>query len=121
MALRYQEKEDEIDRLAKEERATPVLVLVVVMFALIAGIFAFLTGESLKSYEQDMGWLLAFAFVYWMVSPFYYEFRLRTKETNGKATTILEKLEKLEEEFGERLSAIEGKLDTVEDRVDELH
>lgn len=120
MALRYQDSEDEIDRLAKEERATPVLVLLVVMFALIAGIWEFLIGKNLKSYEQELGWLLGFAFAYWMLSPFYYEFRIRTKETEGKATAILERLEKLEEGFGMRLNAIEEKLDKVEDRVDEL-
>lgn len=120
MAIHYQDKDDEIDRLAKEERAMPVLILVIVMFALIAGIWAYLTGGSLKSYGRDMAGVLGLAFAYWLFSPFYYEFRLRTKEANGKATATLERLERLEARFGERLNVIEEKLDTIEHRSLEL-
>jgi len=119
MKLRYQDK-DEIDRLAKEERGTPILIFLVVFLALIDGVRAVLTGESLKSYGQGLALLLGFAFVYWVLSPLYYEFRIRTKETNGKTTAILELLEKIDERLDERLNSIEEKLNIVEEHHAEL-
>ena len=96
MALRFQDERDEFDRAAKEERATPVLIFLFVLIAAIHGLFAWLRGESVASYVKDLAWLLAFGIAYWMLAPFYYEFRFRTKEIDGKVSAIEKKLEEID-------------------------
>ncbi len=116
MALRFQrEKDDEIDRAVKEERATPVLIFVLVLFAAIAGVGAWISGVSLASFGKDLIWLVGFGFVYWLFSPFYFEFRIRAKEIDGKVSAIEEAMNASKEahaELLERLTAIEKKLNS---------
>ncbi len=112
MALRFQ-KEDEVDRAVKEERHTGAVVFVVVFFAVIHGAYAWFRGESLESYEKDLAWWIGFGFVYWIVVPFYYEFRFRTKEIDGKVSAIEEAVKTSEARLTkmmEKLTAIERAL-----------
>jgi hypothetical protein len=117
MALRFQKSDDgEIDRAAKEERATPLLIILLVLFAAIQGGFTWFRGESLTSYAKDLAWWIGFGTAYWMFSPFYYELRIRAKEIDGKVSAIEEAVAALKgdrAELLERLSAIEGKLDLI--------
>src|SRR5271157_3302646 len=113
VALRFQDRDDEIDRAAKEERATPVLILFFVLFAAIHGVVWWFSGGSLASYAKDLAWMLGFGLAYWMLAPFYYEFRIRSKEILGTVTKIEEAVSAVKEdqkELLERLSAIEDKL-----------
>ncbi len=117
MVLRFQKK-DESDRAAKEERHTGGLVVVLVLVAVIHGAFAWFSDKSLASYEVDLVWLFGFGFVYWMAAPFYYEFRIRTKEIDGKVSAIEEAVNALREghaELLERFTAIEEKLTEIQD------
>ena len=118
MALRFQDRDDDVDRAAKEERHTGGLVAVLVLVAVIHGATAWFSGKSLTSYEVDLAWLFGFGFVYWMVVPFYYEFRIRTKEIDGKVSAIEEAGNASKEghaELLERLTAIEEKLTEIQD------
>jgi hypothetical protein len=45
MPLHFQ-KEDDVDRAAKEERHTPALVFVLVLFAAIDGVFAWFRDDA---------------------------------------------------------------------------
>src|SRR5271157_6172712 len=103
VALRFQDRDDEIDRAAKEERATPVLILFFVLFAAIHGVVWWFSGGSLASYAKDLAWMLGFGLAYWMLAPFYYEFRIRTKEILGAVSAVMED----QKELQEKLSAIE--------------
>ncbi len=88
-------------------------MFLLVVYALIDGIFAWFRDESLASYGKNLAWLIAIGFVYWLVAPYYYEFRNRTKEIDGKVTAIEEALNKSTDgqmELMERLAAIERKL-----------
>jgi hypothetical protein len=117
MALRFQ-KVDDVDRAAKEERHTAVLVIVGVLYAATDGIFAWLRSESLPSYGKNLAGLIAFGFVYWLAAPFYYEFRIRTKEIDGKVSAIEQAVTASREgqaELLERLNLIEGKLAEIQD------
>ncbi len=89
MSLRFQ-KQDQVDRAAKEASRGSVLALSIagVPVAVLLGVSAWLGGESLASYGKDLFWLIAFVFVYWIVAPFYYEFRFRSKEIDGKVSAI---------------------------------
>lgn len=117
MVLRFQkEKDDEIDRAAKEERAMPVVIFLLLLFAAILGVFAWFQGKSLTSYAEDLVWLYGFGIAYWLLSPFYFEFRIRAKEIDGKVSAIEKTVAALKgdrAELLERLSAIEGKLDLI--------
>jgi hypothetical protein len=116
MALRFQEKDD-VDQAAKEERETGGLLIMLVLYAAIDGAFTFFKGESLASYGKNLAWLVGIGFVLWMVAPFYYEFRFRTKEIDGKVSAIEDAVILSREdqaELLERLTAIEERLEAMQ-------
>lgn len=117
MALRFQHgNDDEISRAAREERGTPVLVFLLVLYAVIQGAIAWVRGETLASYEKDLSWCLGFAITYWIFAPFYYELRIREKEIDGKVSAIEQTVTALNghrAELLERLSTIEEKLNSI--------
>lgn len=134
MVLRFQER-DEVDRAAKETRATGVMVFVLVLSAVVTGAVAWFSGESLASYEKVLALYIGLGFVNWLAAPFYHEFRIRTKEIDGKVSAIEEAANALMEshaavtvsriewtvnasredlaELLERLTAIENRLDSI--------
>ncbi len=94
----------------------PVMIFLLVLFAAIQGGLAWFRGGNLASYTQDIAWLVGFGFAYWLLAPFYYEFRIRAKEIDGKVSAIEETVAALKGDRAEllkRLSAIEGKLDLI--------
>jgi len=118
MALRFQ-KDDEVDRAAKEAAHPGVLVFVLAVFALVDGLFSWLRGESFASYGKNLAEFTAFGFAYWIVAPFYYEFRLRTEEVDGKVSAIEGAVKKIQEgqtELFERLRSVEEKLGAIQDQ-----
>lgn len=120
MALRFQKK-DEVDRAAKEARQTGVMVFLLVFLAVITGAGAWLSGESLASYERELGFYICCAFVTWLALPIYHEFRIRTKEIDGKASAVEDAVNASKEahaELLERLIAIERKLDAMRSELD---
>jgi hypothetical protein len=123
MALRFQGN-DEVDRAAKEERHTGGLAVLLVLYALIDGAFSWFRGESLASYGKNLAWLVGFGFVYWVAAPFYYEFRIRTKEIDGKLSAIEATVIASKEghsELLEKLTAIEEKLEELSEKVENLN
>ncbi|MGP8259906.1 MAG: hypothetical protein ACLQM6_08140 [Acidobacteriaceae bacterium] len=88
MALRFQNRDDEVDRAAKETRATGAMVFLLVLAAVIWGAVDWFSGESLASYEKLLALLIGLGFVDWLASPYYHEFRIRTKEIDGKVSAI---------------------------------
>jgi len=116
MALRFQ-KEDDSDRAAREERHTWGLAFLLAIYAIMDGIAAFFRGESLASYAKNLAWLIAAALVYWFAAPFYHEFRIRTKEIDGKVSAIedaVNETKESHEELLERLAAIEERLAEIQ-------
>ncbi len=114
VALRFQGERDEVDRAAKEERATGVTVFWLLVLAVITGAADWFSGESLASYEKELAFYIGFGFVTWLAVPFYYEFRIRTKEIDGKVSAIEEAVNssrEAQEELLKRLTAIEKKLE----------
>ena len=113
MALRFQNERDEVDRTAKESRATGVMVFLLLLLAVITGAVEWFSGGSLASYEKELAFYIGSAFVAWLAAPFYYEFRIRTKEIDGKVSAIEEAVNSSREAHGElleRLGAIEKEL-----------
>jgi hypothetical protein len=141
MSLRFQ-KEDEAD---KEVKRNPFLGTLHVFIyglsflciALVSAVFAWLSGETLKSYGRGIFiyvlFLIAGAVVEGLLSPIYEEFRIRTKEIDGKVSAIEEAvnaskavtLSRIEWTVNdtrkdlagllERLTAIEEKLAEIQD------
>ena len=115
--MRFGGKDDDVDQAIKKERWTVSLIGAVVFFAVIDGISAFFSGESLASYGRNLAWLIGFGIVVRIVAPLYYEFRYRTKETDGKVSAIEDALIDAKDghvELLERLAAIEDKLDAIQ-------
>ena len=113
MALRFQQKDD-IDSAAREQRATPITLMMFAVIAAIAGVNAWISGRSLLSYEQELGWLAGCFIVYWFLTPLYYEFRIRTKEIDGKVSAIegaLKESKKSHAELLEKVNAIAKRLE----------
>lgn len=116
MALRFQEKDD-VDRAAKESKATGVTVFCLLVVAAIAGATDWINGEILASYEKELVFYIGLAIVIWLAAPSYHEFRIRTKEIDGKVSAIEEALNsssEAHEELLERFTAIEKKLDAMQ-------
>ncbi len=86
MDLRFQ-KEDDVDRAVKQRHSGRLLTLLVVC-GVIDGLSTCFGGESFVSYKAHLLWIIGFGFVYWMAGAFYSEFRLRTKEIDGKVSAI---------------------------------
>jgi uncharacterized protein YfbU (UPF0304 family) len=110
VALRFQDGRDEVDRAAKESRATGVTVFLLLVLAVITGAIYWFGGESLASYEKELVFYIGLAFFIWLAAPFYHEFRIRTKEIDGKVSAIdgaLSSSREAHEELLKRLTAIE--------------
>ena len=133
MSLRFQ-KEDEVDREIKEKRradAAPAILAwsaILVCYMVGVGIYDWLNDKSLKSYGQEIGWLLAFVFsvifVDWFLSPIYNEFRARTKEIDGKVSAVEKTVTASKEnhsELLEKLTAIEERLEAQSEKVENLN
>jgi putative Mn2+ efflux pump MntP len=113
VALRFQVERDEVDRAAKESRATGVTVFMLLVLAVITGAVDWFSGESLASYEKELAFYVGFLFVIWLAAPYYHEFRIRTKEIDGKVSAIEEAVNssrEAQEKLLERLTAIEEEL-----------
>jgi len=80
VALRFQEKDD-VDRVAKESRATGVTVFFLLVLAVITGAVDWFSGESLASYEKELVFYIGLAFVIWLAAPFYHEFESGQKKS----------------------------------------
>lgn len=120
MALRFQNSDDDVDRAAKEARATSLLILLVLLFAAISGVFAWVTGESLASYAKDLTWWFGFGLAYWIAAPFYYEFRIRAREIDGKVSAIEKALvADGQAKLIEQLETLDAKLDSLREVMDE--
>ena len=122
MALRFQDGRDEVDRAAKESRATGVMVFLLLLLAVITGAVDWFSGESLASYEKELAFYIGLAFVTWLAAPFYHEFRIRTKEIDGKVSAIEEAVNafaKQQSKLMHKLTAIERALDVRTDDTDE--
>lgn len=115
MALRFQDKGDDVDREVKD--ATPGL-RGVFLFAILGGAFyfavdavsAFISGRDIST-SRDFAifgavFLFALGVVDRFVGPKYQEFRIRTKEILGSVT----KIEEDHRELLERLRAVEEEL-----------
>lgn len=114
MALRFQDKDDEVDRAAKLGWRVPVVVFVVM--AAIVGVFAWVSGKSLHSYEQNIAVGIACFWAWWILLPVYWEFRARTKEIDGKVSTIEERVAASAISYADvsrKLSEIDEKLDAI--------
>ena len=121
MVLRFQES-DEVDRAAKANRSAGLDVFVMVLIVGIWSLTAWLDGDSLANYKKSLPVLVVFLLVYWLVNwlvaPYYHEFRIRTKEIDGKVSAIEKAVNgssKGYAELLERLTSIEEKLAEIQD------
>src|ERR1035437_3586570 len=120
MVLRFQER-DEVDRAAEKTQMTRVMVFLLLLFVVISGPVAWFRGESLALYGTQLAWAIGSCFVIWWVAPFYPEFRIRTKEIDGKVSAIEEAVNASKEDHAElleRLTAIEDKLDAMQKELE---
>jgi hypothetical protein len=109
MTLRFQ-KEDEVDQEVKEQsrivRHVSLYGFCFVIFAGVAGLSGWLSGESLKSYWGEIRWgaaaFLCIGVADWHLSPIYNEFRFRTKEIDGKLDTVLKNQAEILEKMNRR-------------------
>jgi F0F1-type ATP synthase membrane subunit b/b' len=93
------------------------LVFLVVLLAVICAAVDWISGKSLASYEEELAFYIGLGFLFWFLTPFYYEFQIRTKEIDGKVSAIEEAVTSAKEdraELLERLVAIEAKLDDIQ-------
>jgi hypothetical protein len=123
VALRFQAERDEVDRAARESRATGVTVGLLLLLAVITGAVDWFSGESLASYEKELAFYIGLGFVTWLAAPFYHEFRIRTKEIDGKVSAIEETVNSsrdAHEKLLERLTAIEEALNASAKRQSKL-
>lgn len=100
MALRFQDKHDEVDRAAKESRGTGATIFLLLVLAVMTGAVDWFSGTSLASYEKELALCIVVAFFTWLAAPFYYELRIRTKEIDGKASALLEILNGIADQLG---------------------
>ena len=84
---------------------------------------AWVSGENLASYGKSHAATLGIAFGCWLLFPYYQEFRIRTKEIDGKVSAIEEAViasRKRASELLEMLQAMDAKLDDLSDRLQSL-
>ncbi len=81
MALRFQDRDDDVDQAAK--LGVGVLVFMLVLVAVSNRAYAWFSGQSFASYGKDLVWV-SFLYVFWIGFRLYHEFRTRTKEIDGK-------------------------------------
>jgi hypothetical protein len=121
VALRFQSADD-VDSKVKEEarRASLIGGVLLILYLAGTGIVAFISGESLETYGKDHFSTIGLAFAVWFCVPYYQEFRIRTKEIDGKVSALEETIiarKEREFELLEMLHAIDGKLDDLSDKL----
>ena len=79
-----------------------------VLAAAIHGLTAWVDGESVASYAKDTVWFVGFGFAYWFLAPFYYEFRIRAKEIDGKVSAIEKTVAAMREDYKELVEKLDG-------------
>lgn len=113
MTLRFQQT-DEVDRQVNEKRKT-ARWMVPGSLAFMVAVY-WLRGESPRSFWESLAGAIAFGWLWLIVEPVYQEFRIRTKEIDGKVSAIEEVVNASKEghaELLERLTAIENKIEGV--------
>jgi cytochrome c biogenesis protein CcdA len=105
MALRFQDKCEEVDKAVKDERRSWFFgfVFVFVTMAVISGVGSWFSGATLHAYERDTAEMFAFYVVLWIGSCAHSEFRIRMNATFGAVS-----------ELQGTLSAIQSRLDVLE-------
>ncbi len=119
MPLRFQE-DDDVDRRVTEMRkaALWLVVGIVVLAAAWYGLDEWMHGGSITRYAIELGGLIAVCWLGRLLYPIYHEFRIRTKEIDGKVTATEVALEEISDRYAlllDRLAAIEKKLDEVQE------
>jgi hypothetical protein len=127
MMLRYQNKDEVDQEVEAQTRSSAAFWLIMgVLFAVLAGVWVlvkWLLGHPLSSHEVAIvviGSLsvpiISLAGEY-MIAPVYKEFRIRTKEIDGKLSAVESVINESKErnsELLERLAAIENRLDEIQ-------
>ena len=75
-------------------------------------------GGSLQKFAIELGGLIVVCWIGWVAYPIYLEFRLRTKEIDGKISATEAAMNETNERYLEllhRLNAIESRLDEIQD------
>jgi hypothetical protein len=105
MALRFQDKCEEVDEAVKDERRSSsfVFVFLFVLTAVISGVSSWSSGATLHAYEKDTAEMFAFYLVFWIGSCAHSEFRIRMNATYGAVS-----------EVQRTLSAIQARLDVID-------
>lgn len=119
MLLRFQE-DDEADRetAKKRTRALYFIAFFLILYLAVCGLGDWLAGQSLKSFAEAFGGLIVICCLGGLIYPVYHEFRIRTKEIDGKISAIESAIYESKErntELLKRLTAIENRLDEIRD------
>lgn len=119
MSLRFQD-EDEVDRRVSETKRTTfwLIAAILLLAAVWYGLDAWSRGASLGKFVIELGGLIAVCWVGWVSYPIYLEFRIRTKEIDGKISAAEAAMNETNERYLEllhRLAAIETRLDDIQD------
>jgi hypothetical protein len=119
VALRFQDKGDDIDREVKQSRPGfgCALLLAIVFGAFFFACDVFISGKSIADASRRLGEfavvVAAVLALEWFVTPKYQEFRVRSKEILGTVTEIEEAVSEIredQEKLLERLRAVEEEL-----------
>jgi hypothetical protein len=118
MPLRFQE-DDEVDRRVTETRKAALWLIggILVLAAAWYGLDDWMHGGSIKKYALELGGMIAVCWLGWVLYPIYQEFRIRTKEIDGKVSAAELALEQSNERYTlllDRLAAIEKRLDEIQ-------
>ena len=106
MCLRFQDGLDDVDKAVRGERSIALNLFLFSLLAISVGVVSWLSGKTLHSYFDEMGFLAIFGVAWWLVFPIYSELKLRSKETYGIVT-----------EISQAISALQKKLDAIEDEL----
>lgn len=101
MALRFQDKCEEVDEAVKQDRRFS-LFFFLFLFAVMAAVFGAwycLSGRTLHAYEQDAGWAFLCLMAIWLTSCAHSEFRIRMNATYGAVSAIQGRLDVLDKEL----------------------
>jgi hypothetical protein len=121
MPLRFQE-DDEIDRRVTEVRkaAMWLIVGILVLAGVWYGLDEWMHGGSIMRYALELGGLVGACWLGWVLYPIYQEFRIRTKEIDGKLSAAEKALEQSNDRYNlllDRLAAIERRLDEIQNAM----
>jgi cytochrome c biogenesis protein CcdA len=105
MALRFQDKREELDKAVKDERRGALFAFVfsLVIMAVISGVDSWISGATLRAYEKDTAEMVAFYVVLWIGYCAHSEFRIRMNATFGAVF-----------ELQSALSAIQSRLESID-------